>query len=202
MKMTDELRSTYNKIAQDYHRDHAVDSWDDDYTGYFIDLLPRGAVVLDLGCGPGTDTKKLVAAGLVVHGFDLSDEFLRIAQEKNPGVDFIQGDMRTLPYPTNIFDGVYAKASLLHIPKADMLQALREIFRVVTPGGVVHVAIKAGDGEREVAEDDYGYAYQRFFSYWSAADFCTIIRKGGFEIMRYEEVTLGQTAWLKFLLQK
>lgn len=166
MQSTDELRSTYNRIAHDYHQDHLTDTWDDDYFSYFAEAIaPRGRV-LDLGCRPGTETKRLIANGFEVEGFDLSDELLVIAREQNPHAKFIQGDMRSLPYADESFDGVFAKASLLHIPKQDMDTVLQEIHRVMKPKAIVHVAVKKARGdayEAEQTENDYGYDYKRFF---------------------------------------
>lgn len=57
MNNPDELRKTYNIIAADYTKDHLDDTWDDDYRELFVNTLHEHSSVLDLGCGPGTDSK-------------------------------------------------------------------------------------------------------------------------------------------------
>jgi ubiquinone/menaquinone biosynthesis C-methylase UbiE len=201
MSESNELRETYNRIAADYNDDHEADTWDDDFRVAFCSLLPAHARILDLGCGPGTDSKLLVESGLTVTGFDLSDELLKIAANKNPSVEFIQGDMRKLPLSDNSFDGVFAKASLLHIPKSDMPMVLKEIKRVVIPEGIVHIAIKGGEGEQIETENKFGYTYKRFFSYWQAELFSELLAKEGFSIVRLAVKAGTTTTWLQYLLR-
>lgn len=205
MQSTDELRSTYNKIARDYYADHLKDTWDDDYTGFFIQLLDQHAKVLDLGCGPGIESKKLAVAGFNVTGFDLSDGLIEIARQQNPGLVFIQGDMRKLPYPEDQFDGVFAKASLLHVPKQDMENVLREVRRILKSKGLLHVAVKeerAGESEAERTESDYGYKYTRFFSYWNMPQLVSLLERCGFRIIKQTKKAIGHTVWLQVLAKR
>ncbi|MDP4038625.1 MAG: class I SAM-dependent methyltransferase [bacterium] len=202
MKNSGKIRDTYNKIASDYHQDHLEDTWDDKYINLFIKLLPKGAEVLDLGCGPGTDSAKLAKGGLKVDGFDLSDNMLKIARAKNPSVNFIQGDMRSLPYANSSFDGLFAKASLLHIPKKNIHTVFEEIKRVVKPNGIIHIAVKAGKGESDITEKDYGYKYTRFFSYWSMDELIKILTKYCFQITHQEGDSRTGKIWLKVIAKK
>lgn len=197
-----ELRNTYNQIAKDYVIDHGKDTWDDDYIKFFTDTLSKNARVLDLGCGPGIDSQKLVKYGLSVDGLDLSDELLAIAKKINPSLTFTQGDMRKLPYRDNKFEGVFAKASLLHIPKKDMPKVINEIKRVLKPSGIVHIAIKGGEGEGELTENDYGYMYSRFFSYWKMEDILKILKDSGFTVLKQEtwhRTEFSYSIWLKII---
>ncbi len=200
----DQLRSTYNTIAADYHKEHITDAWNNDYIVLFCSLLPAGAHVLDLGCGPGTDTSTLVNAGFKLDGFDLSDELLAIARTKNPSVAFTQGDMRKLPYTPGMFDGVFAKASLLHIPKKELPAVLQEIWRVLKPGGIVQISVKKGEGESELTEDDYGYSYTRFFAYWTSEEMRSALNLAGFSVEHGTETPIPgkKTVWIKLVARK
>ena len=60
---TNKLADTYNKIASDYSKDHENDSWDNDFINFFREALFQDAKVLDLGCGPGVETKKTYIEG-------------------------------------------------------------------------------------------------------------------------------------------
>ena len=82
------LADTYNKIASDYAKDHENDSWGNDFVDFFCEALFQDAKVLDLGCGPGVETKKLTLRGFDVQGFDLSEGLLKIAREKLPSATF------------------------------------------------------------------------------------------------------------------
>ena len=199
MSYADELRKTYNLIAADYTKDHLDDTWDDDYLDAFAHMLTKDSEVLDLGCGPGTDSKILIGRGLKVTGIDLSDEFIRIAKAANPNGAFVQGDMLDLPFDSHTFDGLFAKASLLHLAKPDVPKALREIVRVVKPGAIVHIAIKGGEGEKVIKEDKFGYEFERFFSFWKSKDFTALLAEAGLKIVKSDSKLVRTTTWLQFI---
>lgn len=112
----------------------------------YQELLTQGAnllvrkkdgLYLDAGCGTGNSTEQIAARlfpnGRVI-GLDNSPEALTRAKEKYPALEFRFGDLdRPLPFPDNIFDGVWANNSLYLV--ADPRQSLQEIFRVLKPGG-------------------------------------------------------------------
>lgn len=140
--MTNNLRTTYNRIAADYALDHQRDSWVEDFVIQFTGALPATTSMLDLGCGPAWEMQRMARAGLTQVGFDLSDELLKIAQKNNPKAKFVQGDMRQLPFEHHSFDGVFAKASLLHLKKEEVPAVIDEIARVLKPKGIFYVGIK------------------------------------------------------------
>ena len=200
-----ELRNTYNTIAQDYHSDHKDDSWDNDYLEKFCEELTPGARVLDLGCGPGVDTKKLSHRHFELYGFDLSQELLEIAKKQTPSANFLQGSMlESLPYEDSYFDGIFAKASLLHIPKEKIDFVLNEIERVLKANGIIHIAVKKGDGEKVIVEKDYGYEYERFFSFWQPDELHNLFHRHGMGIIAEDswQNTGHGTIWLKYILKK
>ncbi len=202
---TDKLAHTYNKIAGDYSKDHENDSWDNDFLDFFSEALFQGARVLDLGCGPGVETKKLSMKGFDVQGFDLSEGLLQIAREKLPFATFLQGDMlKRFPYADNFFDGVFAKASLLHVPKEKMDGVFDEIYRILKPNGILHIAVKQGSDEKEVVENDYGYEYERFFSYWQPDELNNLFLEHNLKLLKEDSWTNPgkKTLWLKYLLKK
>jgi ubiquinone/menaquinone biosynthesis C-methylase UbiE len=197
------LRQTYNKIAQQFAEDHSQDTWDDDYIKLFVTSLPKGADVLDLGCGAGNDANKLSEKGLTITGLDISDSFIAIAKAKYPKINFIRGDLLRTPFNQATFDGLFAKASLLHVAKKDMPRALAEIKRIVKPKGVIHLALKGGEGEGEITENDYGYDYTRFFSYWKMEQLVDILEKARFGIKKkdvWRKSENSYTIWLKLLV--
>jgi ubiquinone/menaquinone biosynthesis C-methylase UbiE len=103
------------------------------------DLLRPGMRVLDLGCGSGRISTHLVRRGASVVGCDLSGPALRELQAKIPAEQpvIIQGDARHLPFRDCLFDAVvFAFAGLDYVcPEPDRFRTLREIERVLVPGG-------------------------------------------------------------------
>lgn len=161
--------------------------------------------MLDLGCGPGWETLQLRRPGLTQYGFNVSEGLLSIARKNNPDATFVQGDMRHLPFPDAMFDGVFAKASLLHLPNSEVPEVLKEIHRVLKPRGLFHLALKKrreGQPSGEVrTERDYGYDYARFFSYWTMPELMAILPENGFTVTDSTETPSASrgTIWLKLL---
>jgi len=93
----------------------------------------RGDRVADLGCGSGVFTDLLRRQGLDCVGLDLSPKLLEIGRKKYPGVEFVEGDVEHLPFPTGSLDGVLLSGIVHHLP--DPARCAAEVFRVLRPGG-------------------------------------------------------------------
>lgn len=108
--------------------------------------IQSGQSVLDIGCGTGTLTLliKQTQPDAIAYGLDMDIEALDIARKKaeKSGETIIlqQGTAACLPYPDESFDRVFASLMLHHLTRQDKQQALREAFRVLKPGGELHVA--------------------------------------------------------------
>ena len=96
--------------------------------------IPPDARVLDVGCGNGATVERLVSLyRLQAIGLDPSAVLLESGREKNPGLNLIRGRGEELPFPVNHMDGVFAECTLS--VTEDLGQVLKEIFRVLKPGG-------------------------------------------------------------------
>ena len=104
---------------------------------HLIPHLRPGQELLDVGCGPGTitaDFAKRLSPGRV-RGIDLSADAINTARRDHPGVDFATGDVYTLEFEDASWDIVHAHQLLQHL--SDPVAALKEMLRVVRPGGIV-----------------------------------------------------------------
>lgn len=107
--------------------------------------IQSGQDVLDMGCGTGTLTLmiKQTQPNAAVYGLDIDFQVLDIARKKTEQtgirIDLQQGTATCLPYPNERFDHVFASLLLHHLTRQDKQQALQEAFRVLKPGGVLHV---------------------------------------------------------------
>jgi SAM-dependent methyltransferase len=109
---------------------------------YAIDVaarVPAGARVLELACGTGRVTRHLVARGLDVLATDLHEPMLAIARERAPSASFQIADITSLPFPNFAFDAVVCQFGLMFVP--DKALAIREMRRVLKPGGVALVSV-------------------------------------------------------------
>ena len=136
--------------------------YDGDPEGYFdatynVDLsetrrrfllhLPSGARILDLGCGSCRDTEAFMEAGFDVVPMDASKGMRRVVKDRL-GMDVVPMRFDEIPY-MNEFDGVWASASLLHVPSAELPSILGLVRRALKDGGVFFCSFKTGDYEGE-----------------------------------------------------
>ena len=121
---------TYEELAEDYYKTHFDINEIKNIADFFIQNL-KGQKILDIGCGPGRDAKYFSENGLEVTGIDLTSNFVKMASQNVPNAKFIQMDMRNLDFAENTFDGIWACASFLHIPKEDAKNTLLGLWRTV-----------------------------------------------------------------------
>lgn len=188
-------RQTYDKYSAEYAArfwNASVErAWD-----VFSALMPPEALVLDLGCGAGRDVKTLGRRGCRVIGVDLSIGLLREAQNRLPG-DFIQGDMRFIPFSTAQFDGVWMCASLLHIPRQQAPPVLKHVRRVMGWGSVLYIAIKQGEGESWQETEG-----PLFFTYFQPDEISKIVQDSGLFIeLIWNEKAQGNN-WINIIARK
>ena len=116
----------------------------------FTRRLPRGAHILDAGSGSGRDTLAFLRRGYVVGAFDSSSALSELSTRLT-GVQ-----TRVLRFQEledeDQYDGIWACASLLHVPEAELPDAIARLVRALKPGGLLYMSFKHGAGER-VTED-------------------------------------------------
>ena len=174
----------------------------------FLASLPAKPKVLDAGCGPGEDARVFYDRGAGVVGVDMSKGLLSVARKKNPDIRFIEADIRRLPLEASAFDGVWAHASLVHFEKIDdVLQALSEFHRVLKPGGVLHVFVKAQTGKEQTSIiSDSLSNHERFYRYFEPMEMKDYVERSGFTVTStaFPEDLHGRSEvrWLQVLAKR
>lgn len=206
--MDKELRATYNRIAEDWAQEHQNDfyRWWIPSTEQFVSLFHQGNIILDVGCGPGIFSRALHARGLHVIGIDFSERMIAIARRNDPrGVFFIM-DARDIGRMNVYFDGIFANAVLLHFPKEEVREMLWIFKENLRPGGYLYLGVKERkpeQAEEEVKhEEDYGYAYDRPFSYFTVNELRGLLEEVQFTVHAQEFVTTGDTRWIQVIARK
>ena len=143
----------------------------------FLARLPKGAAILDLGCGVGDSAVRMRNVGFTVSCTDASPEMVATANELH-GLDAVQKSFSELREEA-AYNAVWASFSLLHAPRAEMPANLARIHRAILPAGLFYMGLKLGAGE---ARDAAG----RFYAYFSEEELRRMLAEAGFSVLKAE----------------
>lgn len=111
----------------------------------FLALVPRGGTLLDFGCGAGRDTKAFLERGYRVEAVDGSEKLCEIASEFT-GIEVKQILFEELDEMEK-YDGIWACASILHLPKTELKMVMSKMICAVKQGGYIYISFKYGEFE-------------------------------------------------------
>lgn len=176
------VKKGYNQIAHLYNKNR--DSFHSDkYLYKFIDLLPKQAEVLDIGCGDGLPVDQiLIKKGFLVHGIDISSVQIDLARKNCPTGNYQVKDMMDLESNEFQVGGVVSFYALFHIPRSEHLQMLKKINSFLPTGGFLLITM--GDKDFEGEHDLYGA--KMYSSHFGPTKNRQLIEQAGFEIMMDE----------------
>ena len=134
------VEEVYDRVAREYAEkfcgEHEKKPMDQEILHRFIKEIGNRKPVWDFGCGPGQTTKYLKDLGIEISGLDLSEKILEQARIINPEIDFRKGNLLELEFDENSIAGIVAFYAIVHFTKEQVPICLREIFRVLQPGGL------------------------------------------------------------------
>ena len=149
-------QTSYDQVAAEYAEKFKDEMDDKPFDRDCLDRLAREVgdrgPICDMGCGPGQIARYLHRKGVDTLGVDLSPRMVAEAQRLNPEIHFHQGDMLSLPNANNSWGGIAAFYCIIHIPRGQVVNALREMKRVLQPGGVLLLAFHMGDEVKHIDE--------------------------------------------------
>ncbi len=111
--------------------------------------------ILDFGCGPGRDLASFSGLGHVAVGLEGTTAFAQMAHAQT-GCEILQQDFLKLDLPAARFDGIFANASLFHVPSQELPRVLRELHAALKPGGVLFSSNPRGENEEGWNRGRYG----------------------------------------------
>jgi SAM-dependent methyltransferase len=175
-KITDTTLEHYNQRADDFWegtRDHDVGQNVASLLQY-IEAVPPFAI-LDFGCGPGRDLKTFAELGHSAVGVDGSARFAEMARNYS-GCQVLHQDFLKLDLPASTFDGVFANASLQHVPSQELPQVLSALHRTLKPRGILFASMPRGDNHEGWNGGRYSayHDVETWFGYLSAAGFVEV----------------------------
>lgn len=154
----------------------------------FTSFIPTSSKVLDAGCGPGRDSRILKDKGYDVTGVDISEGLLNEAKKEYKDIEFVLGNLLSLPFPAKTFDGVWSQASLVHLETPeDTQKAIQEFYRVLKTDGIVYLSVKELTGNQKTAVvSDTLSNHDRFFQYYTKEEITKMLETAGFEVLFIE----------------
>lgn len=164
----------------------------------FTSYLEEGASILDLGCGSGRDSLTFLNMGYDVTALDGSEEMCSLAGI-HTDLDVLHMQFEDLDFE-EVFDGIWACASLVHLEKEEFPHILKKISRALQPGGILYISLHKGNFE--------GFINQRYFAEYSKKELRNIIDT--FDEFQIKELWTTDDArgksdnkqWLNLLVQK
>ena len=144
--MEDMTTRYYSENAPVFFADTVAVAMDPLYAR-FLPHLPPGGHILDAGCGSGRDTLAFLERGYQVTAFDASPSLASLA-ERHTGQPVRVLRLQDMEW-SQTFDGIWACASLLHVPAAELPEVMGRLAGALRPGGVLYASFKYGHGERE-----------------------------------------------------
>ena len=155
-EITDVTIGHYDRMADDYWagtRDHDVSR----NRAALIDAIEGEPPfsILDFGCGPGRDLMAFRDGGHDAVGLDGSAEFVAMAR-RMAGCEVLHQEFLSLDLPATRFDGIFANASLFHVPRQELPRVLRELRAALKPGGVLFSSNPRGDNREGWAGGRFG----------------------------------------------
>jgi len=180
-----ELQNTYDTYAEKRNVSDISD-WKSVERQRFLEELQRThrTSLLEIGSGHGRDGKFFQDQGLRVVCTDLSPNMVAFCQAK--GLEAHVMDVLHLDFPEASFDSVFSLNTLLHVPKADIEQALSVIQRLMKPSGLFYLGVYGGNEFEGVWEEDH-YDPHRFFSFFTDQEMLALAMRF-FELVYFRQV--------------
>lgn len=173
MTMTDNNVEYYNINADSFFAGSVAADMKDEQDS-FLAYIPEGGRILDAGCGSGRDSKAFLDAGFDVVSFDASKEMRKRASEYI-GREVLDMRFNEISFD-NTFDGIWASASLLHVPMEELPETFNKLNKALKTGGALYASFKYGDGTKMRGE--------RKFSDFNEKSVVPLFENAGFEIVR------------------
>ena len=165
----------------------------------FLGALPKGKQldILDFGCGPGRDLNVFKQMGHRPTGLDGSKEFCKMTQKLSK-FPILHQKFLHLELEDNSFDGVFANASLFHVPSLELSRVLKEIHSALRKGGILFSSNPRGSSE--------GWQGQRYGHYMEFEESQIYLKQNGFKILDHYYRPSGKPRelqpWLAIVSQR
>lgn len=189
MVIKTKLKESYEQIADTYFEKQFSNPELVPYAEFFTAVLPDGAKILDVGCGPGQFAKLFADNNKNVVGIDMSHNLLRLAAKNVPNAIFQTADFTATPFMNESFDAIWSCRALVHVPNEEAVACLKEWARVLKPYGKMCIIVTEGEGEGFEKEPyDPTGQLDLFYSYYQEAELKKDLYEAGFKVSSFKKM--------------
>ena len=171
--MVKDMDNYYDLNAQEFF-DGTVNADMSSHHEEFLNLIPKNGTILDAGCGSGRDTLMFKSLGFSVTAIDGSGEMCRLASDYT-GQNVLHMQFQEIKFNQE-FDGIWASASLLHVPGSELEMVLTRLRDALKDNGILYASFKYGDFE--------GVRNGRYFNDLTEDTSVEIFQKCNFDIIK------------------
>ena len=192
-------------ITEQYYHDNSKEFFDSTINAdttplydHFLKYVPDKGYILDLGCGSGRDTKYFITRGYQVDASDGSERLCEIAS-KNTGIAVEHMLFSELDEDAK-YDGIWACASILHVPGEELKTVFEKMIKAVKSGGYIYTSFKYGEYE--------GYRKDRYYTDFTSESFRGFARDFPEIVIIDEWISAdvrpgrGDEKWLNLILRR
>ncbi|MFT3894009.1 MAG: class I SAM-dependent methyltransferase [Anaerolineales bacterium] len=175
------VRVGYNKLADRYLAERTQDSEDVRLLEELVTRLPKGAKVLDAGCGAGIPIARKLSQRFDVTGVDFSHTQIELARKNVPNATFVCEDMTKLTFPENTFDGIASYYAIIHIPREEHRSLLENFHRMLNPSGLALLCLGATLSVDDPNDEFFGIPM--YWSHFGSETYIEMLKDCGFTIL-------------------
>ena len=150
----------YAKKASDYSQDWLTQPEPSDMYQLLNSYFTPSGRTADIGCGNGRDSNWMALNGFRVSGYDSSSELIKLATQLYPQIQFHQAFLPKLEEIQQEFENVLCETVIMHLPKAEILEAIQNLKRILKNQGILYLSWRVTEGEDSRHED--GRLYSAF----------------------------------------
>ncbi len=175
-------RTSYNQYASQFvqHFERSLDTTELDQ---FLKMIPKRGIILDAGCGSARDSAYMIEQGYRAQGIDLSEGLLAEAKKLHPEVPTQIMSLTDMKFAPASFDGVWTKATFVHLNRTDIPKVLKDFYTFLKPNGALFIRTKEGKGEGSQPVS-FDQNVTRWFTFFRLEELTKMIEAAGFQVLK------------------
>ena len=185
MEKKEIVRKGYNEVAEILEEIFGVERTDNEQVEFLKDFSSRirkNGRILDAGCGNGAYSR-ILSNEFEVIGVDISEKQIELAEKNAPKAQFLCEDMTKLTFPDQHFDGILSYYAVIHVPREEQYELLRNFYRLLKSNGIILITLQHMDDPESYNENYFETGAKMFWSGFDKETNLKMIEKIGYKIL-------------------